>query len=56
MEKIDTLAMQEKIRNQLLSRFTVEEIKIYLKKLKKGNGTDGNKKHHGFALNETRLV
>lgn len=35
MEKIDTLAMQEKIRNQLLSRFTVEEIKNLSEEIKK---------------------
>lgn len=35
MEKIDTLAMQEKIRNQLLSKFTVEEIKNLSEEIKK---------------------
>ena len=35
MEKVDTLALQKKVRNELLSRFTVEEIKNLSEEIKK---------------------
>lgn len=56
MEKTYTLALQEKVRNELLSKYTEAELKKTVRRNNEGNCKYNNKNRHGIDAYETCLV